>query len=80
MVLESFQRRGTSFASIGFEGVRASDEEPPEEIKGSRPRRREAEVEIGLDDELASFFRSLNAWQEKVIMGELQGFQGFLAP
>ena len=48
---ERFQRLETSSTCIGFEKVCASDEVPPEEIKGSGPREREAEVEIDLDDE-----------------------------
>ena len=45
---ESLRRLGTSPAYIGSEEICASGEEPPEEIKGSGPERREAEAEIDL--------------------------------
>jgi len=46
-------------------------EESPEEIKGSGLRRRETEVEIDVDDQPGSLLDSLNAWREKVVVGEL---------
>ena len=55
-------------------------EEPPEEIKGSGPGGREAEVKIDLDDEPDSLLDSLNAWREKVFVGELPKILGFLVP
>jgi len=51
----------------------------PEEIKGSGPHRKGAEVEIDLKDDPGSLLGSLNAWREKVIMGSSQEFLGFLA-
>ena len=77
---ESFRRLGTSPSCIGFEEVRASGEELPGEIRGSRPQRREVEVEIDLDDELGSLLDSLNAWLEKVIVGELLRIPGLSRP
>ena len=55
-------------------------EESPEEIKGSGLRRRETEVEIDLDDEYGSLLGFLNAWWEKVIMGEFPGNPGLSYP
>ena len=49
---ESLWRLGTSPAHIGFMEVCASAEEPPKEIKGSGPGKREAKVEIHLDESL----------------------------
>ena len=45
---------------IGLEKIYASGEELPEEIKGSGPKRREAEVKIDLDYKLRSLLDSLN--------------------
>ena len=58
---EIFRRLGTSFACIGLEEVCSLGEESPEEIKGSGPGKREAEVEIDLDDEPESLLGSLDA-------------------
>ena len=65
---------------MSFEEVYASSEEPPEEIKGYGTQRREVEVEINLDDEPGSLLDSLNAWREKVIVGELSGIPGLYHP
>ena len=77
---ENLQRLETSPACIGFKEVCASGEEPPEEIKGSEPGRRETEVKIDLDDESGSLLDFLNSWWEKVAMGELPGIPGFSHP
>jgi len=66
-------------ARIGFDKVGSSEEKPPEEIKGSGLVGGDKELEIDLDGEPRSLLDSLNAWQEKVVVGELLGFLGFLA-
>jgi len=77
---ESFQRLGTSPACIGLEEVCALGEKLPEEIRGSGPGKREAEVGIDLDDKPGSLLDSLNAWREKVAIGDLPGIPGLSRP
>ena len=64
--------------SIGFDD--ASGEEPPEEVKSSGPVVGDEEVKIDLDNEAESLLDSLNAWREKVAVGELPGILGLSSP
>ena len=65
-----------SSALIGLNEVGFSGEEPPEEVKGSGPGGGDKEVKIDLNDEPGSLLDSLNAWREKVVVGELSGNPG----
>ena len=51
---------------------------PTKEIRGSGPGKGEAEID--LDDEPESLLESLNAWREKMAMGELPGIPGLSRP
>ena len=77
---ESFQRLGTFPTCIGLEEVCASGEKLPEEIRGSAPGKREAEVGIDLDDKPGSLLDSLNSWREKVAIGDFLGIPGLSRP
>ena len=77
---ESIQTLGASSACIGFGEVCASGEESPENIKGFGLGRREAEVEIDLDDEPGLLLDSLNFWLEKVAVGEFPRILGLSRP
>jgi len=48
--------------------------------QGVRASEKRAEMEINLDDEPGSLLDSLNAWREKVIVGELRGIPGLSRP
>ena len=64
---------GISPTRIGFNGVGALGKE---ELKGSGPGGGDKEVKNDLDDEFRSLLESLNAWREKVAVGELPGIPG----
>jgi len=77
---ESLRRLGICPARIGFDKVGTSGEEPPVEVKGSGPGKRDKEVEIDMVDEPGSLLDSLNAWREKVAMGKLPGIHRLSRP
>ena len=56
-------------AHIGFEEVGASDEEPPEEIKGLWTWEKTGRGGNRLNDKPEPLLDSLNAWREKVAVG-----------
>ena len=69
-----------SFAYIGFDEIGGSGEEPPEEVKGFGPVGGDKEVKIDMDNEPESLLDFLNAWREKVAVGDLSGIPELSLP
>ena len=77
---EAPQRLRMSPTHVGCDGAGASEEVLLEEVKDSGPVGGDEKVKIDLDDEPGSLLNSLNAWREKVVIGEVPGILGLSRP